>query len=310
MTTALITHPDCERHAMPGHPERPERLIAVMERLHASGLADDMTEVMASEVSDDHISLVHPKQFIEAIEACERVDRIVRVDPDTFMSPGSTRAARLAAGACVEATQRVLLGEFQNAFCAVRPPGHHAELAAAMGFCLYNNIAIAARTALADPRVERVAILDFDVHHCNGTVDIFKGDQRVLVCSSFQDHFYPHRYLDYTNPHIVNSPLPAGTGSMAFRHAIERDWIPALAAHKPDFIFVSAGFDAHKHDPIGQLDLVEDDFRWITMLIADQARSLCGGRLVSTLEGGYDLAALSQCVAAHAAVLVGTGQAR
>ncbi|MDZ7685840.1 MAG: histone deacetylase family protein [Gammaproteobacteria bacterium] len=262
-----------------------------------------MTRIEASEVTREDLETVHPAGFIDRIESLEPAFGLARVDPDTYMSPGSHRAAKLAAGACIEATRRVIAGEAKRAFCAVRPPGHHAELAEAMGFCLFNNIAAAAMTALAEPGVERIAILDFDVHHCNGTVDIFKDDERVLVCSSFQDHFYPHRYLDFENEHVVRSPLAAGTGTKEFRAAIERDWLAAVEAHKPQIVFVSAGFDAHGEDPVGQLELTDDDFRWVTGVITSVANDYAEGRIVSTLEGGYDLSALASSVEAHVAAL-------
>ena len=305
MKSLLFTHPDCTRHLLPGHPESPQRLIAVMERLRESGLAQQMTEITASEVSLEDLSRAHPEAFIHQIEQYEKTDTIIRIDADTYMSPGSTHAAKLAAGACAEATRKVLAGDARNAFCAVRPPGHHAEFAESMGFCLFNNIAVAARIALAHPAIERISILDFDVHHCNGTVDIFKDDERVLVCSSFQKQFYPNRYLDYTNSHVINTPLDAGTGGKIYRHRIEGDWIPALEAHKPDFIFISAGFDAHRDDPLGWLELTEDDYRWVTDLILDFADRYAEGRVVSTLEGGYDLRALAASVETHVASLAG-----
>lgn len=299
----LLTHPDCLRHAMAGHPERPERLAAVMERLDETGLASEMTRIEASEITRADLETVHPAALIDRIESLEPDTGLARVDPDTYMSPGSHRAARLAAGACIEATRRILAGEARRAFCAVRPPGHHAELTEAMGFCLFNNVAAAALTALAQPGIDRIAVLDFDVHHGNGTVDIFKHDERVLVCSSFQDHFYPHRYLDFENEHIIRSPLAAGTASRAFRAAIERDWLPAVEAHKPQVIFVSAGFDAHGDDPVGQLELTEEDFRWVTGLIVSLANDYAEGRIISTLEGGYDLSALATSVETHVAAL-------
>lgn len=304
MSTILITHPDCLRHAMPRHPERPERLVAVMDRLRASGVAAEMEEVLAEEVSAEQLALVHPAAFIAHVANTESSEGLTRLDPDTYMSPGSTRAAMLAAGACAMATEMVLDARATRAFCAVRPPGHHAELAQAMGFCLFNNVAVAARIALARDNIQRVAILDFDVHHCNGTVDIFRDDERVLVCSSFQEHFYPHRYLDYTNPHIVNTPLAAGCASPDFRRAIERDWLPAIAAHQPDLILVSAGFDAHRDDPVGGLALGEDDYRWITRLVRAQADEYASSRLISTLEGGYDLEALASSALSHVEELI------
>ena len=226
----LITHPDCEKHEKPGHPERPERLAAVMKRVHASGLSQDMDVKLATEISDQLLMQVHPKSHIEHVVNSEPDNSWLHIDPDTYMSAGSVRAAKLAVGACVEATTRVLDGQYQHAFCAIRPPGHHAELMDAMGFCLFNNAAVAAMVALEDPSVDRIAILDFDVHHCNGTVDIFKEDERVLVCSSFQDHFYPHRYLDFSNNHIVTTPLAPGTSSLQYRRAIEASWLKKLSS--------------------------------------------------------------------------------
>lgn len=303
MKTLLITHSDCTRHVLPGHPESPQRLTAVTDRLRETGLAADLLQAEAAEASTEELCLAHSPAYIQQIEHLERKDRVVHIDADTYVSPGSTRAAKLAAGACAEATRRVLAGEVKNAFCAVRPPGHHAEFAQAMGFCLINNVAVAARTALAQPEIERIAILDFDVHHCNGTVDIFKDDERVLVCSSFQPAFYPHRYLDYTNSHIINTPLEAGSRGDEFRRRLDQDWLPAIASHKPQFIFISAGFDAHRNDPLGQLELADADYRWVTELIVDQANLHAKGRIVSTLEGGYDLRALAASVQVHVETL-------
>ena len=304
MTTALYTHPDCNQHQWSKHPERPERLTAVMERINSSGLLQHMDEVPATEVSDSQLQMVHHASFIEEIIGSEPEEGLTKIDADTFMSPGSLRAARLAAGANATATESVLSGKIKRAFCAIRPPGHHAEVGQAMGFCLFNNVAIAAQTALLHNDINRVAILDFDVHHCNGTVDIFKDHEEVLVCSSFQENFYPYRYLEFINEHIINTPLAAGSTGREFRNGIERSWVPALLSHKPDFIFVSAGFDAHKDDPVGQLSLLEEDYVWVTQLIVDIANDLSRGRLVSTLEGGYDLTALANCVEAHVQVLV------
>ena len=304
MTVTLLTHPDCEDHYLPRHPERPERLLAVMERFNASGLADEVTRVQALEASQEELQLIHPADYVAHIEAQTPAEgQAVKVDPDTYMSSGSAKAARLAAGAAVQAARLVVQGEARRAFCAVRPPGHHAEVAAAMGFCLFNNVALAAQVALQSPAIERVAILDFDVHHCNGTVDIFQSRPEVLVCSSFQENFYPHRYLDFENEHIVNTPLAAGTRSKDFRLAIERSWLPAIQRHRPDFILISAGFDAHKDDPLAQLSLTTDDYRWITSLILDLAAEHAAGRLLSTLEGGYDLRALADSAEVHLAAL-------
>ncbi|MEX0942409.1 MAG: histone deacetylase family protein [Pseudomonadales bacterium] len=302
--TALITHPDCALHALSGHPERPERLTAVIKQLEDSGLLDELVNCEASEISREQLERVHPAGFVDAIESAEVAGGVTRIDADTYLSPGSNLAARLAAGACAMAANMVASGEVNRAFCATRPPGHHAELSQAMGFCLYNNVAVGATTALARNDVNKVAILDFDVHHCNGTVDIFKDNDQVLVCSSFQKDFYPYRYLDYANPHIVITPLAAGTGSDEFKRRIAADWPRAIAAHKPDLIFVSAGFDAHKDDPVGGLALVTEDYRWITQLIGSLARQYAAGRIVSTLEGGYDLSALAGGVQAHVEALI------
>lgn len=295
----LLTHPDCLHHEMPRHPERPDRLRAVMEMFEQTGLVGDMNQGLASEVSLDDISKVHPIDYIEHIEASEPGDGTVKVDPDTYMSPGSYRASRLAAGAVVEATQRVIGGESNRAFCAIRPPGHHAEIASALGFCLFNSVAIAAEIALLDPKINRVAILDFDVHHCNGTVDIFKDREEVMVCSSFQNHFYPHRYLDFSNEHIIATPLDSGTTSKTFRSEIERTWLKAIENHKPDLILVSAGFDAHEMDPLAEVNLQDDDYRWITEMIVSLANQFSRGRIVSTLEGGYNLESLASGVREH-----------
>jgi acetoin utilization deacetylase AcuC-like enzyme len=304
MTTALYTHPDCNDHQMPRHPERPERLISVMDRLGASGLVDELIQVSATEIDPSRIALVHSLSMIEEVIHGEPDSGSQKIETDTYMSPGSLRAARLAAGANAAAVDAILNGEFNKAFCAVRPPGHHAEIAQVMGFCLFNNIAIAAETALAHASINRVAILDFDVHHCNGTVDIFKDRDEVLVCSSFQENFYPFRYLDFSNKHIISTPLAVGSTGDEFRRRVENEWVPALLSHKPDFIFISAGFDAHRDDPLGQLCLLEPDYTWATRLILDIANTLSAGRVISTLEGGYDVDALASCVEAHVAVLI------
>ena len=304
MSLAILTHPDCLLHEMPGHPERPERLTAVMSRIESSGIGQQTQMCEAVEVANEQVTTVHPESYLEHIVASEPSEGLIRVDPDTYMSPGSVRAARLAAGASLQATEMVLNGTVTRAFCATRPPGHHTEIAEALGFCLLNNVAIAVEHALQSPAINRVAVLDFDVHHCNGTVDIFKDREEVLVCSSFQDHFYPHRFLDFANEHIINTPLSPGTGSTTFRKAIERDWLPVVSNHKPDMIFVSAGFDAHYRDPLAQLELNDDDYNWITRHIVLLANEYSEGRLVSTLEGGYDLEGLSGGVESHLMALL------
>jgi acetoin utilization deacetylase AcuC-like enzyme len=302
---AVVTHEDCLLHRMQeGHPERPERLAHVLAHLEASGLGGDLARLTPQPASLDVLAGIHGREYLELLQRHAPSEGLVRVDPDTAMGTGSLRAAALAAGAVMDATRAVLAGELRWAFCAVRPPGHHAEESAAMGFCFYNNVALGAHVALAEDLVGRVAILDFDVHHGNGTIDIFKDRPEVLVCSSFQHPFYPNRLFDIERPNIVNTPLQAGTDGTGFRRAVERDWLPAVDAHKPELIFVSAGFDAHMADPLGGLLLDEEDFRWVTTLIVDAAKRHTGGRVVSTLEGGYDLNALAHSVEAHLRALL------
>ncbi|MYE85336.1 MAG: histone deacetylase family protein [Gammaproteobacteria bacterium] len=298
----FYTHDDCLRHEMQrGHPERPDRLRAVNQSLSACGLMDRFECRAAQPIEAECLAAVHAPAYVAKLNSVSPASGLVRLDPDTAMSPGTLRAAALAAGAVTGAVQAVLDGVDKTAFCAVRPPGHHAEAGAAMGFCYYNSIALGAVEALK--QVDRVAILDFDVHHGNGTVDAFKDHPEALVCSSFQHPFYPYRYVDIDAPNIVNTPLSAGTDGAAFRRAIERDWVPAVNAHRPDLILVSAGFDAHRDDPLGGLLLDDEDFRWITEFIVDLAETHAGGRVVSALEGGYDLAALGRCAVLHAEAL-------
>jgi acetoin utilization deacetylase AcuC-like enzyme len=304
MTTLLITHAGCFEHEMHrSHPERPARLGAILEHLEQSGLAADLAHRDATAIGLDELEAVHDAGYLRALYAQRPERGLVAIDADTFLGPRSLEAAELAAGAVRDAVSAVLAGAARHAFCAVRPPGHHAERAEAMGFCFFNNVAVGAAHALASG-LDRVAILDFDVHHGNGTVDIFRDRDDVLVCSSFQHPFYPHRLWDVDDDNIVNTPLAAGTRGDAFRRAVERDWIPALEAHRPELILVSAGFDAHRDDPLGGLELVEDDFRRVTELIVAMANDFARGRVVSVLEGGYDLNALSRSVAAHLEALL------
>jgi acetoin utilization deacetylase AcuC-like enzyme len=305
MRCALFTHPDCARHEMqPGHPERPARLSAILGHLEETGLAQQLDHVTATPAALAELETIHDTGYLRALYGTSPQRGLVAADPDTFMNPFSLAAAELAAGAVRDAVALVMAGSIRHAFCAVRPPGHHAEEDQAMGFCFFNNVALGARTALAEHGVERVAILDFDVHHGNGTVDIFRDTPEVLVCSSFQHPHYPHRLYDLERPNIVNTPLPAGTNGPRYRRAIERDWLPALAKHRPELIIVSAGFDAHTEDPLGDLHLVEDDFRWVTELIVSEANTYAEGRIVAALEGGYALGALARSVAAHVECLL------
>ncbi len=307
MNTGYFFHADCMAHEMgPAHPESPARLQAIDDYLSASGLRDQL--VLREPLPADTTALAgaHPTAYIEWVDEMAPSEGHVALDSDTSMNPHTRQAALLAAGSVLQATESVLAGELDRAFCAVRPPGHHAEAAAAMGFCVFNNVAVGARQALQVPGIDRVAILDFDVHHGNGTVDIFQDDERVLVCSSFQHPFYPLRHFDLDRPNIVNTPLAAGTTGAAFRKALERDWLGRVQAHRPQLIFVSAGFDAHRNDPLGGLELDEDDYRWVSELIVELARGSAGGRIVSVLEGGYDLDALARSAHEHVAVLATT----
>ena len=295
----LYTDPACVAHETPdGHPECGDRLHAILQRLDDIGFTGDHTLRTPAPASAAAIERAHPRSHTDFLQQLE-ADTLVPVDPDTWLGPHSLQAAHAAAGAVCDGVAALLKGDTQRVFCAVRPPGHHAEHAAAMGFCLLNSVAIGALQALSHAEIERVAILDFDVHHGNGTVDIFKDNPAVLVCSSFQHPHYPNRLFDIDRANIINTPLPAGTGSDQFRRSIEADWLPALEAHAPQLILVSAGFDAHQADPLANLNLQEDDYAWITRLIVAAANSTAGGRVLSTLEGGYDLNALAASVEAH-----------
>lgn len=284
------------------HPESPVRLASIFEYLRASGLLSELACEDVPAVSREALLRVHPEHYLAMLERLQPQTEMAWIDPDTGLNEFTLDAAAHAAGAAVAAVDAVLSGRFANAFCAVRPPGHHAERANAMGFCFYNNIAVGAHEALARG-VERIAVIDFDVHQGNGTVDAFMEDPRVLVCSSFQFPFYPYRMCDVDRPNIVNTPLEEGCSGAEFRRRVEASWLKRLDAHAPQLVFVSAGFDAHARDPLGGLELREPDFRWVTELIADVARRHAGGRIVSVLEGGYDPDALARSVDAHLQVL-------
>jgi acetoin utilization deacetylase AcuC-like enzyme len=303
MPTLYLSHTDCEKHIMsPRHPESPARLQAISTALSA-GLWDDCLErEIAAEISDEYFTGIHPRQYLDMLAELRPGEGVADIDADTSINKHSLRAARLAAGAGLRATEAVMSGQNNNAFCAVRPPGHHAESAIGMGFCIFNNIALAAERALT-LGAERVAILDFDVHHGNGTVEIFQGRPEVLVCSSFQFPFYPGRFDEVDKPNICLTPLASGTASSAFRLAVERDWLPALMNHAPDIILVSAGFDAHREDPLAGLLLEDEDYRWLGETILDQAVRYCDGRVVSMLEGGYNTGALARSVEQYLKVM-------
>jgi acetoin utilization deacetylase AcuC-like enzyme len=256
-------------------------------------------------VQRELLEAVHDPGYVSEVFAASPEQGLVWFDGDTAMTPHTLRAALRAAGAAVMGVDLVMTGRASKVFCGVRPPGHHAERARAMGFCFFNNVAIAAHYALSHYGLERVAIADFDVHHCNGTEDIFAGDERVLVCSTFQHPFYPHTGYDCEAANVVNVPLPAGTDGVAFQRAVERHWLGRLADFAPQLILVSAGFDAHRADYLAQLNLVERDYAWVTRRLAEQADDSAAGRIVSSLEGGYDLRALARSVEAHLKSLFG-----
>ena len=306
MITAYLTHPQCQRHDMgPEHPESPLRLDAIRAQLMRAGVLQHAMQADAREVTREQLERVHGNAYLARLDAALPEAGHAHLDADTLMNPDSLQAASFAAGAVVKGVDQVLKGKADNVFCAVRPPGHHAEADEAMGFCFYNNVAVGAAHARAAHGVQRIAILDFDVHQCNGTIDIFKNDPDTLICTSFQSPFYPWRYLDTPYPNVVHTPLPAGTQSLEFRAAIERDWWPALDRFKPELVIISAGFDAHRDDPMAELCLDDQDYHWITQGILAIARQHCEGRVVSVLEGGYDLIALGRCAEAHMRALLG-----
>jgi len=306
MLAAYISHADCARHEMgEGHPECPERLGAIHDHLLIKGLLDHMLPFDAPSATDEQLACAHDADYVLGLAAASPPCGYRQVDPDTRMNAHTLAAARRAAGAAILATDLVMRGEVPAAFCNVRPPGHHAARDAAGGFCFFNNVAVGIRHALRTHGLERIALVDFDVHHGNGSEDILRGDDRVLMCSTYETDLYPFPSGDRSGPGMVNVGLPARSGGQAFRDAVSRHWLPALAAFRPQLIFVSAGFDAHREDDMGNLGLVEADFEWVTRQVVDVARAHCEGRIVSCLEGGYALSALGRSAAAHVRVLIG-----
>jgi acetoin utilization deacetylase AcuC-like enzyme len=301
METLYITHPSCRLHEMGGwHPESPERLDAISDQLLASGLMPLLQERAAPEAARETLLRVHDAAYLDFLAASLPPDGgYTPIDPDTLMNRHTLEAARHAAGAAVAAVDAVMAGQAETVFCSVRPPGHHACRDRAMGFCFFNNIAVGAAHAMAAHGVRRLAIVDFDVHHGNGTEEIFAGDERVLMCSFFQHPFFPHCGTSRPAANMLNVPVPAYTAGPAVRAIVSEQWLPRLEAHRPELILVSAGFDAHREDDMGQMGLVESDYAWITERIVEVADRHAGGRVVSALEGGYSLSALGRSVAAH-----------
>ena len=287
------------------HPECPQRLRAIEDQLIASGLVNYLRHLDAPLAQRAQLERVHSPAYVSALERSAPDHGLVQLDPDTAMGPHTLPAALRAAGALVAATDAVLAGRVDAAFCSVRPPGHHAGRDRAMGFCFFNNIAVAAAHALEAHRLERVAIVDFDVHHGNGTEEIFRDDPRVMMVSTFQHPFYPHSGAESRSQRMVNIPLAAYSGGPEFRAAVERHWLPALEGFRPEMLFISAGFDAHRDDDMAMLNLVEADYAWVTASMKAVAGRHAGGRVVSALEGGYELHALGRSVAAHIRALGG-----
>jgi acetoin utilization deacetylase AcuC-like enzyme len=304
MTTAFITHRDCWLHDMGAHhPECPERLGAINDRLIASGLDIYLQFHDAPLVTMEQLTRVHPQAYVDSLISASPTTGIHHVDPDTAMSPGTLKAAMRAAGAGVLGVDLVMKGDALSAFCAVRPPGHHAESGKAMGFCFFNNISVAALHAVESWGLQRVAIIDFDVHHGNGTEQILAGRDHVVMFGSFQHPFYPYCGTENVASNMFNVPLPAGTRGDAFREMVAERWIPQLMEYQPELLLISAGFDAHYEDDMASLGLVESDYAWATEQLRIVAERCAKGRVVSMLEGGYSLSALGRSVTAHVRAL-------
>ncbi|HUH87912.1 MAG TPA: histone deacetylase family protein [Pusillimonas sp.] len=300
MQTLYITHPDCHLHEMgQWHPESPHRLDAINDRLIASGLFSLLAAREAVPARDEDILRVHTPSLLEELRSKSPAQGYAEIDLDTLMNPFTLDAAYAAAGAGIVAVDAIMAGQAQTAFCSVRPPGHHAGLDRAMGFCFFNNLAITVAYTLKKYGLKRIAIIDFDVHHGNGTAEIFEGDERVLMCSFFQHPLFPNVYPEHPAANMLNVPVPPHADINLLHNIVESGWMPRLEAFAPEFIFVSAGFDGHREDELAQLDMVEADYAWITEKLVDLADRTAQGRIVSFLEGGYDPSALGRSVAAH-----------
>ena len=305
--TAWIFSPHCQTHfAKDGHPENPERTLSIERALRKAGIWHLMQKIEAQEVSDVQLSRVHTRSYLSGLESQTPVSGSVKINEDTYLSRDTLTAARYAAGAAIKAVDMVMKTHAKNAFCAIRPPGHHAFADKASGFCFINNVAVAAMHAIAEYRLQRVAIVDFDVHHGDGTENIFQDDERVMFLSSFEYPLYPFSGVNFSgrNPNVINSPMKAGDGSEAFRHLVRMQWLPKLAAFRPQMIFFSAGFDAHRDDELAHINLTEADFEWLTRKIMLIANRYADGRLVSVLEGGYNVKSLASSAKAHISCLI------
>ncbi len=308
MDVAYISHSSSALHEMgEWHPESPDRVRVVSDRLCSSGLIDLLTSYDAPEVTREQLQRVHSERYLDYLECVNPSEGYFSIDADTMMNPHTLRAAKHAAGAAVKAVELVLNGEFRRVFCNVRPPGHHATRHSSMGFCFYNNIVVGMYHALEAFGLKRVALFDFDVHHGNGSEDILAGDERTLMLSTFQPQIFPHHGELPLGPNILSVPLPGYSNGKAMREAVLEQWAPALDAFKPELIFISAGFDAHRDDDLGQLGWTTADYAWITHWLMLQSMKHCEGRVVSMLEGGYCLPALAVSVEQHVRELLEIG---
>jgi len=300
MTTAFITHPDTLLHIMDGnHPESPARITAIKNYLIKQDVYNHLAIYESPVATDAQLAKVHSTDYIARIRALSPKAGLVRLDPDTAMGPMSLSATLHASGAAILATDMVMQGKAANAFCCTRPPGHHAGRANSAGFCIFNHIAVGVAHALTQYKVKRVAIIDFDVHHGDGTEDIFKYNPQVMLCSTFQHPFYPHRGFDSRTKTMINVPLAANADGKKYQQAFSHEFLPALNQFKPEIIYVSAGFDAHVDDPLAGMNLIDQDYIWMTEFIKQVAKQHAQGRIVSLLEGGYHLPALAKAASAH-----------
>jgi acetoin utilization deacetylase AcuC-like enzyme len=300
MTTAFITHPDTLLHIMDGnHPESPARITAIKNYLIKQDVYNHLAIYESPVATDAQLAKVHSTDYIARIRALSPKAGLVRLDPDTAMGPMSLSATLHASGAAILATDLVMQGKAANAFCCTRPPGHHAGRANSAGFCIFNHIAVGVAHALTQYKVKRVAIIDFDVHHGDGTEDIFKYNPQVMLCSTFQHPFYPHRGFDSRTKTMINVPLAANADGKKYQQAFSHEFLPALNQFKPEIIYVSAGFDAHVDDPLAGMNLIDQDYIWMTEFIKQVAKQHAQGRIVSLLEGGYHLPALAKAASAH-----------
>jgi len=306
LSTAFISHPDCHDHDTgEGHPESAQRLSVIEDRLLASRISDFTRYLDAPEVTKEQLLRAHTPEYLAMIDAVMPREGYSRLDPDTVISPKTLQAAKRAAGSVILAVDQVMSGQIRNAFCCVRPPGHHAESDRALGFCIYGNIAVGVKHALEAHGLKKVAVVDFDVHQANGTEDILIGDDRVLYCSIFQHPFFPYTPIPENSERVVSIPLEASAASAEFRAAVTGHWLPALERFQPEMIFISAGFDAHRDDEMSYVNLTDADFRWVTEEMVRIADISASGRIVSALEGGYELHSLARCAESHIRVLMG-----